>query len=196
MCGSWDGVAVRAAAAGPGRRSKLRDLWLRVDSARPLLDPEDADIADARTTVHTQAVHTVAITWYCVVSQIVQRPEGARCVQLHWFAIAPADQPAILPGRSDSAPKGRTADSNRRGDRREPQQLVVLKKIIFCSRCTFSRGKHRHCEYTQESWGCEHHSPIARGEHPEVAHSLLTCAHSQYKCVERLVLGTSAIAMS
>ena len=32
-------MAVRAAAAGPGCRSKLRDPWLRVDSARPLLDP-------------------------------------------------------------------------------------------------------------------------------------------------------------
>ena len=27
------------AILGPGRRSKLRDPWLRVDSARPLLDP-------------------------------------------------------------------------------------------------------------------------------------------------------------
>ena len=39
MCGFWNGVAVRAAAAGPGRRPKLRDPWLRVDSARALLDP-------------------------------------------------------------------------------------------------------------------------------------------------------------
>ena len=57
-----------------------------------------------------QAVHTVAATWCGVVSQIVQRPEGARCSELHTFAIARDDQPAIRPGRLNSAPKGRTAD--------------------------------------------------------------------------------------
>ena len=92
---------------------------LGVSASRPV----DADAADARTTADTQAVHMVAITWYCVVSQIVQRPEGARCSELHTFEIARDDQPAILPGRSDSAAKGRTADSNLRGDRREPQNL-------------------------------------------------------------------------
>ena len=38
----------------------------------------------------------------------------------------PAAQPSVLPGRSDSAPKGRTADCKLRVDRREPQQLVDL----------------------------------------------------------------------
>ena len=130
MGGSWDGVAVRAAAAEPVRRLKLRDPWLRVNSARPLEAPAsrplDADAADAKVTVNTQAVQTIAVTWYCVVSQVVQRPEGARCSELHTFAIARAAQPVILPGRSGSAPKGRTADCNLRGDRREPQQLVHI----------------------------------------------------------------------
>ena len=89
----------RCGRAGYGRGARAS-----VEASRPVAasglgppasGPVDADAADARATVHTQAVHTVAITWYCVVSQIVQRPEGARCVQLHRFAIAPADQPAI-----------------------------------------------------------------------------------------------------
>ena len=144
--GVWAGLSVisvrlvgRCGRAGCGRGARAS-----VEASRPVAAsglgppasrPLDADAADARTTVHTQAVHTVAATWYCVVGQIVQRPEGARCVRLHRFAIAAADQPAILPGRSVSAPKGRTADSNRRGDRREPQQLVNIVTRLYCSEC-------------------------------------------------------------
>ena len=71
-----------------------------------------------------QARNTAAVTRYCVVSQIDQRAEEARYSELHRFAIARGAQLAILPGRSERAPKGRTADCNQRGDRREPQQLV------------------------------------------------------------------------
>ena len=40
ICVRLDGRCGRAGCGrGPGRRSKLRDPWLRVDSARPLLDP-------------------------------------------------------------------------------------------------------------------------------------------------------------
>ena len=71
-------MAVRAAAAGSGRRSKLRDPWLRVDSARPLLDPGpvDADAAKANKTVDTQAVQTIAVTWYCVSVKLSSAPKG------------------------------------------------------------------------------------------------------------------------
>ena len=128
-CGRLVGRCGRASCGRGARASiQLRDPWLRVNSARPLeaaaSRPLDADAADAKMTVNTQAVKTIAVTWYCVVSQVVQRPEGARCSELHTFAIARAAQPVILPGRSDSAPKGRTADCNLRGDPREPQQLV------------------------------------------------------------------------
>ena len=61
----------------------------------------------------------VNITSRCVFSQIVQRPEGARCFELHTLAIAPAAQLAIISGRMDSAPMG-IADCNQVGDRREP----------------------------------------------------------------------------
>ena len=135
-----------------GRAGCGRGARASVEASRPVAAsglgapasrPVDADAADARTTADTQAVHTVAITWYCVVSQIVQRPEGARCSELHTFAIARDDQLAILPGRSVSAPKGCIADSNLRGDRREPQQLVLSctfafetsVRVRFVSRC-------------------------------------------------------------
>ena len=81
----------RCGRAGCGRGARAS-----VEASRPVAagglgppasGPVDADAADAGPTVHTQAVDTVAITWYCVVGQIVQRPEGARCVRLHRFAI-------------------------------------------------------------------------------------------------------------
>ena len=114
MCGSWDGVAVRAAAAGPGRRSKLRDPWLRVDSARPLLDP-----------------------WMLMLRTLGRRQIRKLFTRLRSQGIA-------LSVRLSSAPKGRTvlsykglqslqpisrqyflvnrtAESNLVGDRSEPQ---------------------------------------------------------------------------
>ena len=79
VCGSWDGVAVRAAAARPGRRSKLRDPWLRVDSARPLLDP-----------------------WMLMLRTLGRRYIRRLFTRLRLFGIA-------FSFRLSSAPKGRAA---------------------------------------------------------------------------------------
>ena len=87
------------ASCGRGARASVEALRPVAASGlgAPASRPKDADAADARITVDMQTVRTVAATRYCVVSQIVQRLERARCSELHRFTISLGAQLAISP---------------------------------------------------------------------------------------------------
>ena len=164
---------------GPGVGRKLRDPWLRVDSARPLLDPWMLMLRALGRRQIRKLFTTVAATWYCVVSQIVQRPEGARCSELHTFAIARAAQPVILPGRSRQRPEG--AHCRQQSERR-PKGATATCCTRLCwapvrgtSACLRSRAPPaaRACAASSACDACSRSSCASHGPR---AIGLSTCA--------------------